>query len=210
MRLISAFTNYPRKKTLLCTPGTKLASRGAQEVGSCVRKHIFTYAKNASHIIAYSDACGGQNRNLKQCLILLKLLTEPELHLETIDHKFMVTGHSFLPNDFGVIEQYEENRVMYIPDDWYSIIKKCKTRKPFQLCQMKRTDFVSTSLLEKAVTRRKMNCDNEQVSWLKIQWLHFKTSEPYKFFYKETLNECIPFKIMDLHPSNKKGRVTNF
>lgn len=188
-----------------------IASRGAQEIGSCIRKHIKMYAKHASHIIAYSDACGGQNRNLKQCLLWLKLLSEPDLQLETIDHKFMVSGHSFLPNDrdFGVIEQYAKNRIKYVPDDWYSIIRRCKTRKPFQLCQMEKTDFISTNFLEKSVTRRKMNCDHEQVSWLKIQWLHFKKSEPYKIFYKETLNECFPFKVMDLLP-NKKGRATDF
>lgn len=188
-----------------------ISSRGAQEIGSCLRKHILTHAKFATHIIAYSDACGGQNRNLKQCLLWLKLLTESEVQLEEIDHKFMTTGHSFLPNDrdFGVIEQYAKNRVKYVPDDWYSIITKCKTRNPFQLYKMQRNDFVSTDLLEKAVTRRKNNTNNDKVCWLQIQWLHFKKSEPYKIFYKETLNEAFPFEVIDLLPS-KKGRATDF
>lgn len=82
------------------------ASRGAQEIGSCIRKHILKNAKNARQIIAYSDACGGQNRNFKQCLFWLKLLADTDI--QTVDHKFMVSDHSFLPNDreFGQIEQY--------------------------------------------------------------------------------------------------------
>lgn len=188
------------------------ASRGAQEMGSCIRKHLISHAGGAKHIIAFSDACGGQNRNFKQCLLWLKLLADNQLNLETIDHKFMVSGHSFLPNDrdFGMVEQYAKNRVKFVPEDWYSIIKKCKAKKPFDVNVMDRTDFFSTSLLEKSVTRRKTNTNNEQISWLKIQWLHFDKKHPYKIFYKETLNEDIKFKEINLTPNKKKGRLMDF
>lgn len=43
-----------------------VASRGAQEIGSCIRKHLLSHVQKAKHIIAFSDACGGQNRNFKQ------------------------------------------------------------------------------------------------------------------------------------------------
>lgn len=102
------------------------ASRGAQEIGSCIRKHILSNTPNANHIIAYSDACGGQNRNFKQCLFWLKLLQDTNINV--IDHKFMVSGHSFLPNDrdFGQIEQYAKDRIKYVPDDWYAMIRRCR------------------------------------------------------------------------------------
>lgn len=186
------------------------ASRGAQEIGSCIRKHILENAEGASHIIAYSDACGGQNRNYKQCLFWLKLLADMN-NLQQIDHKFMVSGHSFLPNDrdFGQIEQYAKNRIKYAPEDWYTIIEKCRSRKPFSVCKMKQTDFYSTNLLEQAATRRNKNEEDHPVAWLKIQWLHFKKEKPYKIFYKETLNEDYPFDVINLLP-NRKGTPRNF
>ena len=180
------------------------ASRGAQEIGSCIRKHIVTKASTAEHIIAYSDACGGQNRNFKQCLFWLKLIADT--NIEVIDHKFMVSGHSFLPNDrdFGQIEQYAKDRIKYVPEDWYSIIQKCRSKNPFALYKMNREDFFSIQVLENLVTRRNKNENNNQVSWLKIQWLHFERDKPYKIFYKETLNQDYPFEILNILP-NRKG-----
>nr|CAH7716593.1 unnamed protein product [Callosobruchus chinensis] len=182
-----------------------IASRGAQEIGSCIRTHIATYAKGASKIIAYSDACGGQNRNFKQCLLWLKLLADTA-GLETIDHKFMVSGHSFLPNDrdFGHIEQHAKNTVKYVPEYWYSLIKKCRPRKPFCVYEMQKTNFVSSKPLEEYVLRRKKNEQNNPVSWLRIQWLHFEKHEAYKIYYKETLNEDWSFEVINLQ-QNRKG-----
>ena len=67
-----------------------IASRGSQEVASCCLKHLQNVTTR-KHIIAYSDMCTGQNRNIK---------------LVIIDHKFLLSGHLFLSNerDFGVVE----------------------------------------------------------------------------------------------------------
>lgn len=179
-------------------------------MGSCIRKHILKNAKEANHIVAYSDACGGQNRNFKQCMFWLKLLADTEIKI--IDHKFMVSGHSFLPNDrdFGQIEQYAKKIIKYVPEDWYTIIRKCRSRKPFVVYEMQKDDFYGSKSLEDAVIRRKKNKDNAPVAWLKIQWLHFEKNKPYKIFYKETLNEDIPFDVIDLLPNNRKGAPKQF
>lgn len=80
--------------------------RGSQDISSIVRKHLIQYASTHKHIILYSDACGGQNRNIKMALTLLKLVQSNEIQADIIDFKFMVSGHSYLPNDreFGIIE----------------------------------------------------------------------------------------------------------
>nr|CAH7732301.1 unnamed protein product [Callosobruchus chinensis] len=41
------------------------ASRGSQEISSYIRKNVCQQAPGKKHIIAYSDACTGQNRNIK-------------------------------------------------------------------------------------------------------------------------------------------------
>nr|CAH7732302.1 unnamed protein product [Callosobruchus chinensis] len=97
---------------------------------------------------------------------------------------------------------------MYVPDDWYSVIKKARSKRAFHVYQMKRDDFFSTTNLEKAVTNRKKNTDGHPVNWLKIQWLRFRRDAPYTIFYKETLNEEFPFSSIDIKPASK-GRPPN-
>lgn len=184
-----------------------IASRGSQEVGSCVMKHIQTQASKAKHLVMYSDACTGQNRNLKFALFLMKLAACPDNSIEVIDHKFMVSGHSFLPNDsdFGSIELHARQRTIYVPDDWFLAITSSRKKKSFHLTQMSREDFKSVFNLEKCVTRRKKNGNNDPVSWLKIQWIRILKQEPFVLYYKETLSEDFPFSSLNLKPA-KTGR----
>jgi len=75
-----------------------IASRGAQEIVSCILKHVKNL-RSERHIIAYSDMCAGKNRNIKVALMWLKIVKTLENNVEIIDHKFLISGHSFLPND---------------------------------------------------------------------------------------------------------------
>lgn len=55
------------------------------------------------------------------------------MKIEVIDHKFMVSGHSFLPNDtdFGLIRKKIANKTQYIygPDDLVNIVKTAKYKQ---------------------------------------------------------------------------------
>nr|CAI5865124.1 unnamed protein product [Callosobruchus analis] len=75
------------------------ASRGSQEISSCIRKHVCQQAAGKKQIIAYSDACTGQNRNIKTSLMWIHLMGGNETR--------RMSGHSFLPNgrDFGNIRR---------------------------------------------------------------------------------------------------------
>jgi len=51
-----------------------VASRGAEEIGSCLLKYCSEKAEAGVRVInAYSDACGGQNRNYKIVLMWMHL-----------------------------------------------------------------------------------------------------------------------------------------
>lgn len=185
-----------------------MASRGSQEISSCIRKHVSQRAVKKQHIIAYSDACTGQNRNIKTSLMWIRLMGENE-SIKVIDHKFLVSGHSFLPNDhIGHIELKAKNKIMYVPDDWYTVIKKARSKHAFHVYQMQRVDFFSSYSLEKVITNRKKNTDGQPVNWLKIQWLRFRRDSPYKIFYKETIDEEFPFSCINITPATK-GRPPN-
>ena len=83
-----------------------VASRGAQEISSCVIKHLKVQASNKKRVTIYSDTCTGQNWNIKMTLALMRSVQSNETSIEVIDQKFLVSGHSFLPNDsdFGSVE----------------------------------------------------------------------------------------------------------
>ncbi|XP_046684566.1 uncharacterized protein LOC124370321 [Homalodisca vitripennis] len=183
-------------------------SRGSQEVASCITEHLSHNVSNdVSHVIMFSDSCGGQNRNIKLALTMMQFIQQENCKIQTVDHKFMVSGHSFLPNDadFGIIEKYSKGKTMYSPRDWYDTITKSKKKKPFVVKIMNREDFNSTQALERSITRRKTNVDKHKVSWFSIQWLRYVRDQPFKIFYKETLNDDIPFDCLDITPA-KKGR----
>jgi len=65
-------------------------------------------------LVTWSDSCGGQNRNIKMTLSMLKLVCSPNIQFTKITMKFLESGHSFLPNDsyFSDIEK----RLKYHPD----------------------------------------------------------------------------------------------
>ena len=60
---------------------------------------------------AFSDSCGGQNRNIGMVCTLLYMVASSDFPFTQIDQKFMMSGHSFLPNDrdFSSVELHDEN-----------------------------------------------------------------------------------------------------
>lgn len=46
----------------------------------------------------FCNSCGGQNRNIK-IILMLKACLEAHSSLEEITIKYLVPGHTFLPND---------------------------------------------------------------------------------------------------------------
>ena len=68
-------------------------ARGANEIGTCMNMYINCLPSTTNHIILYSDACGGQNRNRFFSTAMIYSL-QSNKHITTINHKFMESGHS--------------------------------------------------------------------------------------------------------------------
>lgn len=84
-----------------------MASRGAQEIASCLKFHIENNIPGETeNIILYSDGCSVQNRNIKMVMMLKKLLLTNH-NLKGITQTFFVSGHSYNSCDrsFGLIEK---------------------------------------------------------------------------------------------------------
>ena len=88
----------------------------------------------------------------------MHIVASPEYSFKTIDHKFMVSGHSYLPNDrdFGNIEIAQNKTThIYVPEDWERVVRQARRKNPFQVFKMKLEDFVSSKALTKLIVNRK-------------------------------------------------------
>lgn len=182
-----------------------IASRGASEIASCLLKYIRTLPIETKHVIAYSDTCGGQNRNFIVSMIWLFIVANS--HIEIIDYKFLVSGHSYLENDsdFGHIEKMKKKtQFIYVPEDWMQLVEKAG--KKFKVIRMQRDDFVSTEPIKQCLVNCKIDTEKQKINWLFMRWLNYRKSDKKKLFFKETLNTEIDFRVIDLN-NNKKPEM---
>ena len=184
--------------------------RGSQDVTSCVAKHLKENAGTHHQVILYCDSCTGQNRNIKMGPTFLRFVQDPRVAVKTIDLKFMVSGHSFLPNDaeFGVIESASKKQQnIFVPQDWFDIVRNAKRRNPrFTVLEMQRHEFKSTAALEEAVSNRKKDIDNGPVNWLKIRWLCFEKGQECILSFKKSLSDVLPFRKVNLTKTRNVGK----
>lgn len=106
-----------------------VASRGPEEIGSCILNFVEVYVRT-SKLTMYSDQCGGQNRNIKMAALCDFIVTNPKYCCTQIDHKFLVSGHTYLAcdQDFGLIEKQKKyHPEVYVPDDWLQVILAART-----------------------------------------------------------------------------------
>ncbi|CAG4956559.1 unnamed protein product [Parnassius apollo] len=146
---------------------------------------------------------------LKSHIMTQLLVQDPDTSITTIDHKFLVSGHSYLPNDgqFGIIESASRRHgQIYSPDQWIEIIKTAKRKEShFVVTEIKNSEFISTAALEKSITNRKKTTCGYDLNWLNIRWLRFERNHPLQFQFKETLNADMPFYKVDLS-KKQQGR----
>ncbi|CAH1103862.1 unnamed protein product [Psylliodes chrysocephalus] len=65
---------------------------------------------------------------------------------KSIEHRFLVSGHTYLPcdRDFAQIEKHKRYlRQMYCPEDWFEAVRKSKRANPFEVIVMEQKDFLS-------------------------------------------------------------------
>lgn len=179
-----------------------VASRGADEIGSCVIKHLQAHiGANTKKVYLYSDSCGGQNRNINMCLLLKKVL-----HLlpnvDVITQNFFIPGHSYNSCDrsFALIEnQRKVTTEIYVPRQWMNVVRISKKKEPkFEVIEMCQNDFFSSKSLCDLIVNRKVNSDNNKINWFSIDVIENKKVEPFKIFIKERPN-VMQFVVVNLH-----------
>ena len=90
----------------------------------------------ARSLVSFSDGCGGQNKNLT-IIALYNELHHSRVY-DILNHQFLTRGHTFLSNDtdFAQIEKRKASAIVYIPSDWFSVVKEANCRNPFEVVAM--------------------------------------------------------------------------
>lgn len=183
-----------------------IAGRGANQIASCLFKHLKSLPEEVSHVVFYSDTCGGQNKNSHVAAMFTAALQQLP-HIQTIDHKFMVPGHTYIEADMdhSVIERKKKKSdiPIYHPHDWYQLVRSCGHR--FKVEEMNCDDFLDfAGLLKGPLVSRKHDSNKEKFLWHDACWLRY-TSMFGTIQFKTTLSEDDSFKTLDLLRRNKTG-----
>ena len=85
-----------------------VAKRGSIEVGSCLLQFVRNVANDWPELVLWSDSCGGQNRNLNMVALMIALVNSNN-SIKKITHRFLWSGHSYLPNDSDFSHKEEKH-----------------------------------------------------------------------------------------------------
>lgn len=204
-----------RDKAYMYIWNESIASRGAQEVTSCLLKHFQNFVPSETKlIILNSDSCGGQNRNIKTTLMLKKCMDAwPHSALTSIEQRFFLSGHSYNSCDrcFGVIEkQKKRTEQILIPQHWINLIAQAKKNEPkFTVVRMEREDFFSSKNLESAITNRKKAKNGEKVNWFTIQKIINYRSNPFDMTFEKYSEPPLPPVHISIRKRGQQGKSTN-
>lgn len=157
----------------MCIWNETIAGRGANEIISCLLQFLRQLRSKTTKLVCYSDSCFGQNKNFSMICFWNTLILEKMF--DQIDHKFLVRGHTFLPNDrdFSHIEKKKASARVYVPNQWEDIIASCRQSNPFQIQHMTSDHFFDFGDLEKKFTRRKKDTSKKDVLISKVTWMNF-------------------------------------
>ena len=169
------------------------ASRGCQEITSCLLKFLETLPPNVKHIEAFSDNCGGQNKS--HITVKFWLWVVNNTQIETVNHKYLMSGHSFneCDQDFGIIEKAKQKneKEIFIPQHWEQAVSK--SSRKFTVVRMEEEDFKTVEPLKRFITKTVKDIRS-------MQWMLFKKGEPTKLFYKTSVNDIFHFEELELRP----------
>ena len=180
-----------------------IAKRGSDEISSILLKHFKENRGEAKKLICFSDNCSGQNKNWSIICLWQNLVKSGMF--ESIEHRFLVVGHTQLPSDrdFAIIEKYKRHylKSVYVPEDWYKAVQNCKRTNPFKVIQIKQKDILCFKDLQSQVTKKTLTDDKDNLNFSKICCVKFDSMNTSEMLIKHCFNE--EFKVCNI---GKRGR----
>nr|CAH7723750.1 unnamed protein product [Callosobruchus chinensis] len=186
-----------------------LAKRGGNEIGSCLYQFLTNdLDKNVKHVVMYSDCCGGQNKN-SHIAVMCMVALQDSSHLEVIDHKFLISGHTHMEcdTDHSLIEKQKKkfNGQLEHPHDWANLIRQTGKKKPFIVRELERNNFYNFSgLLNGPLINRKNDTDGDKINWRELRWIRYEKGSQ-TLLAKTTFSQNEPFRVLDF---KRRGKQT--
>lgn len=171
--------------------------RGGNQIATCLFLELINLPPDIKRVILYSDTCGGQNKNSHVAAMFLTVMQRNKF-LETIDHKFMVSGHSHMECDVdhALIEKQKKKLEMEIshPHDWYQLVRTVGKRRKFLVKELTHDMFLNfADLYKNSLVLRKKDSMRHPFKWHDAQWFRY-TKEPEKVYFKKSLDDEEQFK----------------
>lgn len=183
--------------------------RGSCEIASCLYTYFKSLPENIKHIICYSDRCGGQNLNKYVAAMCLTAVQEIP-HLQTIDLKFLVVGHSEMECDSmhsAISTELKRVGKANWPEDWKTIARSARRRgdKPYSVHDVRHNQILDwKTYADRNLIFRKEDESRKLVGWQKMCWLNFSKLTPFIINFKEDFDE--EFRRLNC---NRKTRISS-
>ena len=100
--------------------------------------------------------------------------------------------------DFGSIENANHRtQLVYVPEDWCTLVERVRSKNPFYVVRMKRENFVSVKNIRAEIVHRKVNT-KKKVEWLNIRWIELRKEKPFQIQYRYSHNSLEAWKILNV------------
>ena len=89
-------------------------------------------------------------------------------------------GHTFLENDtdFSQIEKRKKSAAVYLPEDWFKVVRDANQRKPFIVTEMRQEDvFDWKSYISARYKPLSKDINGHRVKLRDVHWLNFGWGE---------------------------------
>ena len=188
----------------MCMWPENVARRGSDEIASCLLKYFRSLTVKPKHLIAYSDSCGGQNKNFYMICFWVYVVLKGLF--ECVDHKFLTPGHTYLPSDrdFALIEKKKRESEVYVPNQWYNLVEQTRRINPFTVFRMNLDEFKNLKTFSKNFVNRKKNAEKEKLCFQKISWFRISKHDPAKILIRYTLKDDEPWKTWNIGKAKVK------
>lgn len=130
-------------------------ARGTNEIASCVAKYLERIDEEGySHVVMYSDTCGGQNRNKIFSTAIIHFLSVAK-NVSKIEHKYFESGHSQMECDsmHSAIEKAFKNREVDLPCGYIEHMKSARSKSPYNVYEVTHADIKDFKTLNEAAFR---------------------------------------------------------
>ena len=187
------------------------AKRGSNEIATCMSKTITSCAshKEIQHITFYSDNCPGQNHNQYVACAMLHTLSLVSSSLKTINHKFLLAGHSQMECDsvHSSIETAKKKTDVFVPSEWNNIIKLSRRHKPYHVIPLANDEVKNYKLfVTECCSNFKAQLAKELGSrWASVRWIQVRSTNPRSIFVNYSFDES-KFHEIPVQGTTRRGR----